>query len=158
IGEILLSGYSNENPLFGVDSIPFLATSYEDAKRLAEVSRPAIEKLLAAQGMKLLYTSPWPPQSLFTSKPVDSADDLRGTKMRAYNPATSRIAQLLKAQPATIQAAELGQALATGAIDNLITSSATGVENKLFEQVKYFYEVNAWVPKNAIIVNQKAFD
>jgi TRAP-type C4-dicarboxylate transport system substrate-binding protein len=158
IGEFILSGAANENPLYGVDSIPFLATSYADARRLAVASRPSLEKLLASQGMKLLYTSPWPGQSLFSVKPVSSSEDLRGTKMRAYNPATTRIAQLLKAQPATIQLSELGQALATGAIDNFLTSSASGVENKLFEHAKNFYTVNAWLPKNAVVVNQKAFD
>lgn len=158
IGEILLSGAANENPIFGIDSIPFLATSYADAKRLSEVSRAATEKALASQGMKLLYLSPWPPQGLFSVKPVASVADLRGTKMRAYNPATNRIAQLAKAQPATIQLAELGQALATGAVDNFLTSTASGIENKLFEQTRYFYDVNAWVPKNAVIVSQKAFN
>lgn len=158
IGEILLSGAANENPVFGVDSVPFLATSYADARKLAAASRPATEKLLAAQGIKLLYLSPWPPQGLFSTKPVASVADLRGTKMRAYNPATSRIAQLVKAQPATIQLAELGQALATGAVDNFLTSTASGIENKLYEQTSYFYDVNAWVPKNAVIVSQKAFD
>ncbi len=158
IGEILLSGAANENPVFGVDSVPFLATSYADAKKLAAASRPATEKILAAQGIKLLYLSPWPPQGLFSTKPVASVADLRGTKMRAYNPATSRIAQLVKAQPATIQLAELGQALATGAVDNFLTSTASGIENKLYEQTSYFYDVNAWVPKNAVIVSQKAFD
>lgn len=158
IGEILLSGASNENPIYGIDSIPFLATSYADAKRLAAAARPATEKQLASQGMKLLYVSPWPPQGLFSVKPVNSVADLRGTKMRAYNPATNRIAQLVKAQPATIQLSELGQALATGAVDNFLTSTASGIENKLYEQTKYFYDVNAWVPKNAVIVSQRAFD
>jgi TRAP-type C4-dicarboxylate transport system substrate-binding protein len=157
-GEFILSGAANENPLFGVDSIPFLATSYAQARRLAEISRPAIEKLLAAQGMKLLFASPWPPQGLYSLKPVQSAADLKGTKMRAYNPATSRIAQLVGAQPTTIQLAELGQALATGTVENFLTSSASGVENKLYEQIKYFYDVNAWLPKNAIVVQQAAFD
>lgn len=157
VGEFILSGASNENPIYGIDAIPFLATSYVDAKRLSDVSRPALEKLLASQGMKLLYVSPWPGQSLYSIKPINSAADLRGTKMRAYNPATSRIAQLLKAQPATIQASELGQALATGAVDNFLTSSATGVDGKLYEQAKHFYTVNAWLPKNAVVVNQKAF-
>jgi TRAP-type C4-dicarboxylate transport system substrate-binding protein len=158
IGEFILSGASNENAIFGVDSIPFLATSYADAKKLAVASRPAVEKLLASQGMKLLYTGPWPGQSLYSLKPVNTAADLRGTKMRAYNPATTRIAQLLGAQPATIQLAELGQALATGAVDNFLTSSASGIENKLYEQVKNFYTVNAWLPKNAVVVSQKSFD
>jgi TRAP-type C4-dicarboxylate transport system substrate-binding protein len=108
--------------------------------------------------MKLMFSVPWPGQSLYSGKPVNGPEDLRGTKMRAYNPATTRIAQLLKAQPTTIQLAELGQALATGAVENFLTSSASGVENKLFEQTKYFYPVNAWLPRNATVVSQKSFD
>jgi TRAP-type C4-dicarboxylate transport system substrate-binding protein len=157
-GEFILSGHSNENPLFGADSLPFLADSYTEARKLAQIERPYMDKLLAGQNMKLLYTVPWPGQSLYSSKPVESAADLKGTKMRAYNPATSRIAQLAGAQPTTIQLAELGQALATGTVENFLTSSASGIENKLFESVKYFYRVNAWLPKNAVVVSQKAFD
>jgi TRAP-type C4-dicarboxylate transport system substrate-binding protein len=157
-GEILLSSAANENPLFGVDSVPFLATSYADARKLYNVSKPFTEKLLASQGIKMLFSVPWPGQSLYSVKPINGPDDLKGSKMRAYNPATTRIAQMLKAQPITIQLAELGQALATGTVDNFLTSSASGVENKLYEQTKYFYAVNAWLPRNATIVSQKAFD
>lgn len=157
-GEFILSGHSNENPLFGTDSLPFLADSYAEARRLAQIERPYMEKLLASQGLKLLYTVPWPGQSLYSTKPVESVADLKGTKMRAYNPATSRIAQLAGAQPTTIQLAELGQALATGTVENFLTSSASGVESKLYESVKYFYRVNAWLPKNAVVVSQKSFD
>jgi TRAP-type transport system periplasmic protein len=156
--EFIVSGAANENPLFGVDSIPFLATSYADARRLYQAARPVQEKLLAAQGIKVLFSVPWPGQSLYSLKPVNSPGDFGGTKMRAYNPATTRIAQLLKAQPVTIQLAELGQALATGAVDNFLTSSASGIESKLHEQVKYFYPVSAWLPRNATVVGQKAFD
>ena len=157
-GEFLLSGSANENPLFGVDSIPFLATNYADARKLYTSSKPALEKLLAAQGIKLMFSVPWPGQSLYSVKEIKGPEDLKGTKMRAYNPATTRIAQMLKAQPTTIQLAELGQALATGTVENFLTSSASGVENKLFEQTKFFYPVNAWLPRNATVVSQKAFD
>jgi TRAP-type C4-dicarboxylate transport system substrate-binding protein len=157
-GEFILSGAANENPLFGVDSIPFLATSYNQARKLSEASRPALDKLLAGQGMRLLFVSPWPPQGLYSNKPIESVADLRRSKMRTYNPATSRIAELVGAQPITIQLVELPQALATGTVENFLTSSASGVESKLYEHVKYFYDVAAWLPKNAIVVNQKAFD
>jgi TRAP-type transport system periplasmic protein len=157
-GEFILSGAANENALFGIDSIPFLADNYAAAKKLADASRPQLDKLLASQGMKLLFTSAWPGQSLYSVKAVNVVTDLKGTKMRAYNPATSRIAQLVGAQPATIQLAELGQALATGTVENFLTSSASAVENKLYESVKYLYTVNAWYPKNAIVVNKAAFD
>ncbi|MGC1175661.1 TRAP transporter substrate-binding protein [Polaromonas sp.] len=156
--EFILSGAANENPLFGIDSIPFLATSYGDAKRLYVAAKPAQDKLLASQGVKVLFTVPWPGQSLYSLKPISTPADFAGTKMRAYNPATTRIAQLLKAQPVTIQLAELGQALATGGVQNFLTSSASGVESKLHEQVKYFYPVSAWLPRNATVVSQKAFD
>jgi TRAP-type transport system periplasmic protein len=156
-GEFILSGSANENALFGVDSIPFLATTYTEAKKLDAASLPVLDKLLAGQGMKLLYTVPWPGQSLYTKKPVASLSDLKSTKMRAYNPATTRIAELIGAQPVTIQLAELPQALATGTVDNFLTSSASGVDSKLYEQVKYFYDVNAWLPRNAVVVNAKAF-
>lgn len=158
IGEFILSGASNENALFGIDSIPFLATTYADAKKLNDVSNPYLEKLLASQGMKLLYAVPWPGQSLYSTKAISSFQDLKGTKMRAYNPATTRIAEYVGAQPVTIQLAELGQALATGTVDNFLTSSASGVDSKLYEHAKFFYDVNAWLPRNALVVNLKAFN
>ncbi len=158
VGEFILSGSANENPLFGIDSIPFLATTYAEARKLNDASKPALEKLLAQQGLKLLYTVPWPGQSLYSKKPVATLTDLKGTKMRAYNPATTRIAEIVGAQPVTIQLAELPQALATGGVDNFLTSSASGVDSKLHEQVKYYYDVNAWLPRNAVVVNQKAYD
>ncbi len=157
-GEFILSGAANENPLFGIDSIPFLATTYAESKKLNDISNPYLEKLLSGQGLKLLYTVPWPGQSLYSKKPLASMQDLKGTKMRAYNPATTRIAEYIGAQPVTIQLAELPQALATGSVDNFLTSSASGVDSKLYEHVKYFYDVNAWLPRNAVVVNQKAFD
>ncbi len=157
-GEILLSSHANEDPLFGLDSVPFLATSYADAARLMRASRPALEKKLASQGIRLLFQTPWPPQGIFSAKPLTSAADLKGLKWRAYNPATARIAELLSAQPVTIQAAELSQALATGVVQSYISSSATGYDTKTFESLKYFYDTKAWLPRNAVLVNQRAFD
>ena len=158
IGEIIISGFSNEDPMFAIDSIPFLATGYVEAQKLWKVSKVATEARLAKQGIKVLYSVAWPPQGIFSAKPIHSAADLKGVKWRAYNPNTSRIAQLVGAQPVTIQAAELTQALATGAVSAFMTSGSTGYDSKVWEQVKYYYEVNAWLPKDLVIVSQKAFD
>ena len=157
IGEVLISAYSNEDPVFGVDSIPFLATSYGDAAKLWKASRKAIDERFAKQGMRVLYAVPWPPQGIYSSKPLGSLADMKGLKMRTYNPATSRIAELAGAQPVTIQASELAQAMATGAVNANITSGATGYDTKAWEQVKYFYDAQAWLPKNIVFVNEKEF-
>ncbi|MEY3611051.1 MAG: hypothetical protein RJB14_773 [Pseudomonadota bacterium] len=158
IGEILLAAYQNEWQMFGADGLPFLATSYDDSVKLYKAQRPILEKKLAEQGMMLLYAVAWPPQGIYSKKPIQSAADLKGSKWRAYSPSTSRIAELVGAQPVTVQAAELSQALATGVVEANMTSGATGVDSKLYEHLKYYYDVQAWLPKNAIIVNKKAFD
>ena len=157
-GEILLVNFENENPLYGVDGLPFLATSYGDARKLYTASKPALEKLFATQGIKLLYTVPWPPQGIFTNKTLNSVADMKGLKWRAYSPATSRIAELVGAQPMTVQAAEVSQALATGVIDSYMSSGATGFDSKTYEHIKNWYDTQAWLPKNAVIVNQSAFN
>jgi TRAP-type C4-dicarboxylate transport system substrate-binding protein len=158
IGEILISGYSNEDPVFGVDSVPFLATSYPEARKLWAASRKAIEDRFAKQDMMVLYAVPWPPQGIYSSKPLNAIADMKGLKMRAYNPYTSRIAELAGAQPVTIQAAELAQAFATGAVNANITSGATGYDTKAWEVVKNYYDTQAWLPKNVVFANRKAFD
>jgi len=157
-GEILLVNYENEDPLYGLDGIPFLATSYAESAKLYKASRKALDDKLARQGMKLLYTVPWPPQGIFVKKTLASGADMKGLKWRAYSPATSKIAELVGAQPVNVQAAEVSQALATGVIDSYMSSGATGYDSKTYEYLKYFYDTKAWLPKNAVIVNQKAFD
>ncbi len=158
IGEILLTAYSNEWPIYGVDGLPFLADSYAAAKKLDAASKPAMEKKLAEQGMMLLYTVPWPPQGIYVNKPINSAADLKGVKWRAYSPATARIAELVGAQPVTVQAAELSQAMATGVIESYMSSGSTGYDTKTYEHIKYWYDTQAWLPKNAVLVNKAAFD
>jgi len=158
IGEILLVNYENEDAFYGLDGVPFLATSYADAMKLYKASRKPLEDKLAKQGIKLLYTVAWPPQGIFTSRTLNSAADLKGAKWRAYSPATARIAELVGAQPVTVQASELSQAVATGVVDSFMTSGSTGYDTKVYEQVKNFYDTQAWLPKNAVIVNQSAFD
>jgi TRAP-type C4-dicarboxylate transport system substrate-binding protein len=158
IGEILLVNFENEDPFYGLDGVPFLASSYGASLKLYKASRKTLEDKLAKQGMKLLFCVPWPPQGIYSKRTLASAADMKGLKWRAYSPATSKIAELVGAQPVTVQAAEVSQALATGVIDSMMTSGATGYDSKTYEHIKYFYDTQAWLPKNAVIVNQKSFD
>lgn len=157
IGEILLANFANEWPIYGADGMPFLADSYDEAMKLYKAQKPLMEKKLGEQGMMLLYSVPWPPQGIYVKKPINSAADLKGVKWRAYSPATARIAELVGAQPVTVQAAELPQALATGLVESYMSSGSTGVNSKTYEHLKYWYDTQAWLPKDAVIVNKAAF-
>lgn len=158
IGEILLVNYQNEWPLFGADGLPFLADSYDEAAKLWKVQKPLFDKKLGEQGLMVLYAVPWPPQGIYAKRPLASAADLKGMKWRAYSPATARIAELVGAQPVTVQAAELSQAMATGVVESYMSSGSTGFDSKTYEHIKYWYDTQAWLPKNAVLVNKKAFD
>lgn len=157
-GEVLISIHENDDPVFGLDVIPFLATSYRQSRKLWEASRAAVEKKLASQGMMVLFAVPWGPQGIYAKKEINSVDDMKGLKWRAYNVGTARIAELVGAQPVTIQAAELPQALATGVVNAFMTSGSTGFDSKVWETMTHFYDTQAWIPKNITFVNKAAFD
>lgn len=157
MGEVLISIHENEDPIFGVDVVPFLATSFKDSKKLWEASKPAIEKKLDSQGLKLLMGVPWGPQGIYSKKELKSAADMKGIKFRSYNAGTTRIAELAGAQAVTIQAAELPQALATGVVESFISSGSTGYDSKVWETLKFWYDTQAWIPKNLTFVNKAAF-
>jgi TRAP-type C4-dicarboxylate transport system substrate-binding protein len=158
IGEVLISIHENENALFGIDVVPFLATSLSESKKLWEVAKPQISKALDAQGLMVLMAVPWPSQGIYAKKELNTVADMRGLKWRAYNVGTARIAELVGAQPLTIQAAELPQALATGVADSFMSSGATGYDTKVWESLSHFYDTQAWIPNNITFVNKAAFN
>ncbi|HYW57477.1 MAG TPA: TRAP transporter substrate-binding protein [Polaromonas sp.] len=157
-GETIMTSLVKDMPIAGADSIPFVVSSYSDAERLWKLQRPGMEKHFAQRGLKLLYAVPWPPQGLHSSKPIRGLADFKGTQMRTYNSTTQRIAELLGAKPVDVAMVDVGKALSEGRMDNMITSALTGVENKVWGPIKYYYEINGWFPKNVVFVSSKAFD
>ncbi len=157
-GETIMSSLVRDMPIAGADSVPFVVGSYKDARRMWKLQRPGIERHFSQHGLTLLYAVPWPPQGLHSVKPIRGAADFKGARMRTYNPTTVRIAELLGATAVDVPTAEVGKALTDGRIDSMITSAVTGVENKVWTSVRYYYAINAWFPKNAVFVNSKAFD
>lgn len=156
-GEVIMSSLSKENVMFGIDSIPFIVSGYDDARRMWETSRPAVERLLNQYGLQLLFAVPWPAQNLYARREINTMKDFKGLSMRSYSPATERIAELIGAKPVTIQAVELSKAIADERLDLMITSSATGVDTKAWTTLKHYYKVTAWIPKNIVFINQQVF-
>ena len=154
IGERLLSGHQNENAVFGFDSVPFLAPSFDDSAKLFKAAKPKLDAVLDEQNLVMLYAVPWPPQGLYFNKEVNSAADMEGIKFRSYNNATARLAELTGMLPVTIEAAEISQAFATGVAESMISSGATGYDRKVWESLSHFYEVDAWLPYNYVMVNK----
>jgi TRAP-type C4-dicarboxylate transport system substrate-binding protein len=157
IAEFLLSQFGNEDPMFEADNIPFVAAGYDDALKFYQAQKPMLEKHLGARGLTMLYSVAWPGQGIYTKDPLKSVADLKGTKFRTYSPLTARLAELLGASPTVVQVPDVPQMFATGAIQAMITSSATGTATKAWEFVKNYYNTSAFHPKNAVVVNTRAF-
>ncbi len=157
VGEILLSQFGNEDPIFEIEAIPFFATGYDEAWKLYQVQKPYLEDRLAKRGIKLLYSVPWPGQALYSKTPLTSLADYKGVKFRTYNPSTARLAELMGAVPTTVQASDVPQAFATNIVTAMITSAATGIQTKAWEFSKYYYDTKAFHPRNVVIANERAF-
>lgn len=157
IGEVLISVLANESPLFAFDSNPFLANSYSQERKLWRIARPYLEKRLDAQGIKLLFSVTWPPQGIYARKEINSIADLKGAKFRTYSPSTSRLAELMGAIPTTVQVPEIPQAFRTGLVDSMITSGATGVDTQAWDYLSHYYDTQAFLPQNMVIVNKDAW-
>lgn len=157
-GELLVSVLSNEDIMFGFDSIPGLVGSYAEARKLYAAARQYLEVRLDRMGLVMLYSVAWPPQAIYTKRPINALADLRGTKFRSFNPATARFAELIGASPTTIQVPEIAQAFRTGVLDAMITSGATGVDSQAWDYLTHFYDVQAFLPQNVVIVNKAVFE
>jgi len=157
IAEFLLGQFGNEDPVFAADNVPFVATGYDNAWKFYQAQKPLLTKKLEGRGLTLLYSVPWPGQGIYTKEPLKSVADLKGTKFRTYSPLTARLAELLGANPTVVQVPDVPQMFATGGIQAMITSSATGTATKAWEYVKNYYDTSAFHPKNAVVVNSRAF-
>ncbi|MEP1930827.1 MAG: TRAP transporter substrate-binding protein [Roseibium sp.] len=158
IGERFMSAHANEAPLLGWDNLPFIATSYEDNDRLWQVARETVNAQLADLNLVALYTCPWPGQGFYFDKEVNSSKDTKGIKFRSYNSATATFAEELGMIPVQIEAAELSQALATGVASAFISSGSTGYDRQVWEHLSHYYKVNAWLPRNYVMVNTQVWD
>ncbi|MCP3891763.1 MAG: TRAP transporter substrate-binding protein [Desulfobulbaceae bacterium] len=157
IGEFFLSRLSNEHAVFGADSQPFLATNYDAAGKLWQAQRPVVAELLEKQGLMPLFSVPWPPQGLYTKKEINSVDDLKGIKFRAYNATLEMFANKIGAAPTQVEVPDIPQAFATGRVEAMITSPSTGANSKAWDFVTHYTDIQAWLPKNIVVVSKKAF-
>jgi TRAP-type C4-dicarboxylate transport system substrate-binding protein len=154
IGERFMSAHANEAPILGWDNLPFLATSYEDGDKLWKAAKTKVNAALSKMNLVALYTCPWPGQGFYFKKPVISSKDTKGIKFRSYNAATATFASALGMIPVQVEAAELSQALATGVAEAFISSGSTGYDRKVWEHLTHYYKVNAWFPRNYVMINK----
>ena len=158
IGERFMSAHANEAPLLGWDNLPFLATTYEANDMLWAAAKDKVNSQLSDLNLVALYTCPWPGQGFYFNKAVNSSADTQGIKFRSYNSATATFAEELGMVPVQVEAAELSQALATGVAESFISSGSTGYDRKVWESLSHYYKVNAWLPRNYVIINKGVWE
>lgn len=157
MGEVDFINLSNENPVFLLDSLPAFAPGYDDAWKLMEAQKPYAEKLFGERGLRIIAYAPWPGQGFYSKKPIKSLADTQGIKLRIYSKPTEKMAQTLGFSPVILPAAEVPQAFATGLIDAMFTSAATGVITQAWDNTKHFLFVGAMHSKQSLVVNDGAF-
>jgi TRAP-type C4-dicarboxylate transport system substrate-binding protein len=158
LGDIRLGNYGNQDPVYILDAIPFLAGDYDSAGKLWQASAPYLTASFAQRGMTALFAMWNPPQGFYTLKPVTRAEDLAGLKLRVYSTETRRMGDLLKAEPLIVQFGEIPQAFSTGLINAMFTSPQTGIDTQAWDFVKNLTMVGALYTKQIVAINTEVFN
>jgi TRAP-type C4-dicarboxylate transport system substrate-binding protein len=157
MGEVFGPSMSSVHGVFGLDAIPFLATDYKSARALWKQVEPLAARKLNDQGYTLLMSVPWPPQGVFSNREIKSMRDIEGLRMRENSPPVKRLAELANAKPVRVETPDLANSVKDGNVDLVFTSAAQGLDTKLTEKLPYFYQANAWLPRNIVFVSTAAY-
>ena len=158
IGDIYLSQQVGEEPVLGIESIPYLVSSYEELRELHEYFRPVVEDVAARYNQKVLYMVPWPAPGIYTKEEATKLDDLAGVKIRTYNKTTTELFNAIGMTAVQLPWGEVVPSLAAGTIDGVTTSASSGVDGKFWEFLEYFYPTGHVWSSDAITVNLDAWN
>jgi TRAP-type C4-dicarboxylate transport system substrate-binding protein len=143
----------DEDPLFLLSTLPFLAVSAADARRLFDIARPAYERRFAARHQKLLYISPWPASGIWSQAAPADAAALAELKIRTYDKTSGEIFTRAGSRAETISFTDLPARLAAGQINAVLSSGDGGAARKLWDRLKVFTEINYAIPLSFASVN-----
>jgi TRAP-type transport system periplasmic protein len=147
-----------EHPAFGLSSLPFLATSLNEARQLAGLARPWYEKTFASFGLKLLYTTPWPPSGIWSKAPLGDVAALKGLAIRTYDATSTTVLNAAGASAVNLSFADVMPRLKDGSVTAVLSSGDGGAGRRLWEFLPHFTEVNYAVPLSFAFVSAKAYD
>lgn len=141
------------DPMFLLPSLPFLAKTPEEARKLFDAARGAYDDVFAENNQKLLWASPWPPSGIWAKKPVPNMDELANLKIRTYDANGTITLQEAGAAPIQLSWADVVPQLSTGGIEAVLTSAEAGANAKFWEHLDHFTEVNYAMPLNMVHIN-----
>lgn len=156
-GSFLLSDLGGRNPLFEVDLVPFLATNYGEAQALWDASRPFLQPLLEADGLRFVFVIAHAPRGLFANRQIWKMDDFKTMRIANDHPMMARFATLAGASPVETPAGNLPQAFSAKRIDGAFASMPTGVAEKLWTVVPAFFDLAIALPKSVVVFNGAAY-
>jgi TRAP-type C4-dicarboxylate transport system substrate-binding protein len=157
MGDSFGGALGDEDPLFLLSTLPFLAVSGADAKRLFDIARPAYERRFAARNQKLLYVSPWPASGIWSQAPPADAAALAALKIRTYDKTSGEIFNRAGSRAQTISFADLPARMAAGEINAVLSSGDGGAARQLWDRLKVFTEINYAIPLSFATVNLDAW-
>jgi TRAP-type C4-dicarboxylate transport system substrate-binding protein len=154
IADIQMNQQVGEDPFFGIESLPFLATGYDDLKHLQAITRPYFEAIAKKFNQKILYVTPWPPQNVFSKTPVaDSLDQFKALTIRTIDKNATDFFAKLGAKPVQMPWGEVVPALASGVLNAVSTSSTSAVDGRFWEFIRNYNQIRWQMNSQMVTVN-----
>ncbi|MAL97722.1 MAG: C4-dicarboxylate ABC transporter substrate-binding protein [Alteromonadaceae bacterium] len=158
MADMLLFLQAGEEPFLGIDTLPYLIQGQDEMKVWLETAGPTYDEIFARRNQKVLYYVPWPSPGVYSTKPIVSAGDLAGQRIRAFNATSFTLLEKMGAAPVELPFEDLATAVAAGTVDGAATSTSTGANSKLYQFTKNFNPLNWSMSPDAVTVNLDAWN
>lgn len=154
MGDVAVGFASGDAPDLNVLSLPFMCTSYEQFDKAVGVVKPVADDVMGKKfGITVAMHWTMPAQNFWLGKAASKLDDLKGMKVRAWNPEQVEMMRALGGSAVSITSAEVIPALERKVIDGAITSALSANDWRAYELVKTGYMVNMTMGHQVMMVN-----
>ena len=157
MGQVGAGLAAGDAPEIDVFSLPFLCTNYAGfeaaTKSIGDIPDDVLSKKF---GVRVIMNWPIPGQNIWTTAKLDKIADLKGKKIRTWNPLQVDMLRDMGASPTSLDPAEVVPALQRKVVDGAITSALSANDWKAYDIVKYGLVLNFTMAHQVTLVNADA--
>lgn len=158
VGDTFAGTITSIDPIFQLSSLPFLATTQDQAWQLYQAAKPAYENTLAQHGQLLLYATPWPPSGIWSRHPLTGADPLNGLAIRTYDAISTAVLNGAGASAVEYSFADAMPHLRDGSVTAVLSSGDGGAGRKLWEYTTHFTAIGYAMPLSLATISRNTLE
>jgi TRAP-type C4-dicarboxylate transport system substrate-binding protein len=153
-------GLGMVNPEVRVLELPMLVSNYAEADAAAKAVWPKLTAGFEKKGFKVLGIAETGFVNIFSNKPIDSSESMKGMKMWAWegDPLVEELYRVFKIVPIPLPVTDVMTSLQTNLIDAVYAPPLGAIALQWFTYTKYITDLKLADSTGGIIITKRAYD